>query len=209
MPDVALIAVGINNWDRYTKPFVDTLYQHEPEARCIFVDNASAFPYNFAEYPNVKTARVVKTLGYAEALNYGAMIAEDADWYFFLNNDITWEKPFLHRFDGLDANKLHGFIQYKFAQYDYLAGWGFIVSRKMWKKVGQFDGSLTPMWFEDADYCIRAKKLGHILQVHDRKEWGIHHIEEENHQDRIRYLNANKPARIFNRAYVMRKHGLA
>jgi GT2 family glycosyltransferase len=64
------------------------------------------------------------------------------------------------------------------------------------------------MWFEDADYCIRAQKAGFGLKVLDRKEVGIRHFEDENMQERRAYMRKNMHERRINRQYVERKHGL-
>jgi len=198
--DVSIVVIGIDKWEEYTHPLLYTIEKSEPDASVILVDNASVIPYENA-------VRTDKRLSYAAALNFGASQA-DPDWYMFLNNDVYFQKPFLHRFDALDPRHFHGMNTYKFKNYDYICGWCMMISRELWNIVGPFDENLKPMWFEDADYSIRCQKEGFSLQIHDRYEWGVIHIEDENMADRRSYLQKNKPARRANREYVMRKHGL-
>jgi len=47
---VCIIVVGINEWDKHTKPFLDSLRKHEPDVRCVVVDNGSDEPYQLKEY---------------------------------------------------------------------------------------------------------------------------------------------------------------
>ena len=199
---VSIVAVGVDKWEEYSLPFLQTLQDVEPEANVVMVDDASENPYK-----HDKVLRTDKRISYAAALNLGASVS-NPDWYMFLNNDVYFEKPFLHRFDDLDPKKLHGMNTYQFKRYEYICGWCMIVSREIWECVGKFDEALVPMWFEDADYSIRCQRDGFPLQVHDRYEWGVIHIEDENMSIRRNFMHKNGQARRHNRAYVERKHRL-
>ena len=206
---VSIIVVGVNEWEKHTKPFLDSFRKHEPDAHCIVVDNGSNPQYSLDEY-KVQHARLNKTICYAAALNYGALMAGEKDWYMFLNNDVLIHKPFVHRFAGLDKNVFYGFYKHLFNRsIPYISGWNMVISGDTWKKIGKFDEALQPMYFEDADYSIRCDKAGIKLQEENRVDWGISHRESERKNERVSYMKKHAVARQNNRTYVMRKHGLS
>ena len=205
----SIIVVGRNDWDKYTKPFLDSLREHEPDVECIVVDVASDPPYLYAlldDYTGL--ARFADNVSYAESLNYGALQADDPDWYVFVNNDVLFHKPFVLDLDLLSPSKLHGFHIHDFHGWDYLSGWCLIISKKVWEKIGKFDEALFPMWFEDADYSIRCKEAKVALNLLDREVWGFQHLEEERMDERKQRLQDDMPSRVANRASVRRKHGI-
>lgn len=205
---VSLIVVGVNEWEKHTKPFLVSLREHEPDVHCVMVDNGSDPQYSLAEY-NVQHARLGTTICYAAALNYGAQQAGDSDWYMFLNNDVLIHKPFVHRFAPLDKQVFYGFAQHIFARNQpYMSGWNMVISGSTWQKIGKFDEALKPMYFEDADYSIRCRRANIKLQLQDREEWGISHIEDERIDERRSYMVKHAESRRANREHVKRKHGL-
>lgn len=204
----AVIVVGVGEWEKHTRPFLDSLYLNEPEAFCVVVDNGGE-GYDISAYPKAIRARLSKTVCYAAALNYGIQQAGRQNWYIVTNNDVLIKKPFIRRIEKLDPLKLHGFYIHDFSGHDYMSGWCLIISDSVWQKVGAFDEVLTPMWFEDADYSIRCKKAGIDLNLLDRYAYGIIHLEDERHKERRQYMDANIRARSKNRDYVKRKHDIA
>lgn len=200
---LSVIIVGINDWEKYTLPFIDSLRTHT-RARIVCVDNGSQPPYPVTE--GVQMVRAEAVIPYPAALNIGLLAAPRSDWYFIANNDMLIE----HSFDvqDLNLNNLYGFMQYSFSGHPYLAGWGLFISQKILETVGLFDEALAPMWFEDADYSIRCVRAGFGLQTLDRKAWGIRHFEDERMTDRKAYMQKHMEARQRNRKYVMVKHGL-
>lgn len=205
---VSLIVVGVNEWEKHTEPFLDSLREHESDVECVVVDNGSHPVYELEKY-DVIHARLGTTVCYAAALNYGALMAGESDWYMFLNNDVLIHQPFVHQFARLDKGIYYGFAEHLFNRsIPYLSGWNMVVSGDTWKKIGKFDEALKPMYFEDADYSIRCRNNGVKTKVEDRKEWGISHRESERKQERVSYMTKYAVARQKNRTYVMRKHGL-
>ena len=199
---VSTVIVGVGEWERYTKPLLDSMRLHNPDVSVVCVDNGSYYP----DYEGVAMVRTNTVVSYPEALNVGLQACNSSDWYLILNNDILIEKPF--SVADFDPGSLYGFIKYPFKRYEYLAGWAMFIPYDALVNVGYFDGELKPMWFEDADYCIRAQKAGFGLVVLDRKDVGIRHFEDENMDERKLYMSKNLPSRQRNRQYVERKHGL-
>lgn len=47
---------------------------------------------------------------------------------------------------------------------DQPAGAFLLVKREAWRQLGGFDESFAPLWFEDVDFCRRARAEGHQIQ---------------------------------------------
>ena len=156
--DLAIIIVGIGKWQEFTKPALDSIRKHEPDARIIVVDAAS--PEKYPKYKGVKILRLDPSPSYAYAINKGIEAAGAADWYLILNNDV-----YLHgSISATIANQHPGFIYgrqiIEEKGHRWLGLWLALISREVWQAVGQFDEKFLLCGFEDADYCLRAKKLG-------------------------------------------------
>jgi len=50
------------------------------------------------------------------------------------------------------------------AQVDQPAAAFLLVRREVWRRLGGFDESFAPLWFEDVDFCRRAAAEGHRLR---------------------------------------------
>lgn len=61
------------------------------------------------------------------------------------NNSVNWH----YRCSGLDLNKP--------ARVEQPAGALFLFRRSVWERLGGFDERFYPLWFEDVDFCRRAK----------------------------------------------------
>ena len=195
------IIVGVGEWERYTKPLLDSIREHMPDMNVVVVDNGDHYP----EYPGVQMVKTDTVISYPAAINLGLRKARTSEWYLILNNDILIEKPFT--VDEFDRRSLYGLIMFPFREFQYLAGCALFIPYEALIDIGEFDEACTPMWFEDADYCIRATKANYDLVVLDRKELGIRHFEDENMDERKAYMNKNIVSRRRNRQYVERKHG--
>lgn len=202
---VAVIIVGIDDWEKYTLPLLKSIKSYEPGLKIVFIDNGSGL-----NYPSVEGVTTVSTsirVCYAEALNHGIMIAGNHDWYMLLNNDVIVKKPFMKRVDRLDPQKLHGFERHTFLdKIHYIQGWCFIISQQVIDKVGLFDEQYKPFWYDDVDYCIRAEEAGVEIQIHNPEGWGFEHLkpDEERNATRSRYMQRY----IANRDNLKAKHGI-
>lgn len=203
--NITAVIVGVNEWERFTLPCIQSIRACDPDLSLVVVDNGSDPPYP----PGYNAFPLLKTACYASALNYGMACAEEPDWYVLLNNDILFHKPITDRFDSLDAGTLYGFQYFHrpaaFPFCDYLASWGLFLSAQMARGVGEFDDALTPMYFEDADYCIRAVRAGFQIKLLDWQDWGIEHLGRVG--EREDYMHKHMRAREKNRAYLKGKHG--
>lgn len=207
---VVTVAIGINDWEKYTLPLIGSFRAHEFSAPLVIVDNCSDTPYPASGSAII--ARTPQRLSYAAALNYGINHIKGADWYAVMNNDVLIHKPFTERVERLDPHYIYGFQEHPTDLVNpkafYQSGWCMFISGCALLEVGYFDEAFAPMWFEDADYCIRAQKAGFGMQGLDREDWGIEHLAMERKYERERYMRDNNKARKANRERLWRKHGV-
>lgn len=202
---VAVAMIGIGDWEKYTLPALNSLYRQEPSATVLCLDNGSEPPY--PERRDVAVA--IQTVSYPAAINLSmALLGNGFDWYVVINNDVLFEKPIFERIAGLDPDCIYGFWTHKVCGRPYLSSWCMFISRKVWEKVGQFDEAFQPMWYEDADYCIRADALGFRLIEQERTSWGIHHFAPDRKEVRTDYMAKHNSAMKRNLEYLAEKHDL-
>lgn len=205
---VVTVAIGINDLEKYTLPLIDSFMAHEFSAPLVIVDNCSDTPYNVSTSAII--ARTPQRLSYAAALNFGINQIKGADWYAVMNNDVLIHKPYTERVETLDSHCIYGFQEHPtdlvHPKAFYQSGWCMFISLRAILEVGYFDEAFAPMWFEDADYCIRAQRTGFGMQGLDRNDWGIEHLAMERKTERERYLRDNNKARKANRERLWRKH---
>ncbi len=204
---VTVIIVGLDYWKKYTAPMIESIQKNDPDLNIVCVDNGTR-----RKYPQVNGVTMIrsdKKLSYPAGLNIGLREAPASDWYLICNNDLRFRKKITGRIEKLPTNALYGFELYpKIFSMPYMPSWCFFISHDILTIVGMFDEKFAPMWFEDADYCFRCIKAGYELKVLDRKNWGIHHLEDEKMTERKAYMQKNITDRQRNRAYLRAKHGL-
>ncbi len=163
--------VGIDHWQDLTKPFADSLQEHNPAVSMVIIDNASQPPYpDYQRSSPVGGQRVVRIdrCGYGAALNMGSF--GNWDWLLCCNNDclctgkvdISTLRPdtiygneWKYDYDGM-ADGLPAVVDSAY----------LLIPRKVWDDVGQFDPFMDAA-FEEIDYCIRALDKGYRLDVAD------------------------------------------
>lgn len=197
---VSVVAVGINDWDKYSRPLLDDLRNKDVEI--VFIDNGSEPPYPGSK----EIIRFCETMSYAESVNAGMMLCS-GDWLMVTNNDVRVYKKIKERIEALDPNNLYGFYMHGNVGADYLSGWCYFISRKIFETVGEFDTKFKPMYLEDADYSLRCVKAGFGLEVLDRASWGIIH-DPERGGVRSNILAKHKDIYEKNMRYLKEKHGL-
>lgn len=118
--NIAAIIVGIDGWEKYTLPLVESIKKHEPNCRIVVVDNDSAEPY-----PYHTPLHVVRSerLCYSAAINMGKAYAPDADWYIVLSNDVLCTGPFADTLAQYNGNDIVGPCLKQTHGFDYIEGW--------------------------------------------------------------------------------------
>jgi len=149
----AVLIVGIDQWEKYTSPLIDSISMYEPTVQIVVVDNASTTPYPL-------TGEVVRSetrLSYAAAINLAAENT-DADWLLSINNDTICTAPFMHLLDGLKDTSYYARQIIQEGRLVWFGNWIVLIPRKVWNEVGPFDPAFQMCGFEDADYAARALK---------------------------------------------------
>lgn len=205
---VSIIVVGVKRWEDYTKPFLDSLKEHAPTLNVICVDNGGFYP----NYEGVQMVRTPEVISLPAAFNVGLSVCPVSDWYITSSNDMLITKSFpAYRFEYLPDDSLYSFVHVVDALYgfEYIENWMLFTPRRVYEGIGKWwDETFAPMWFEAADYAIRAKKAGYRWTIIDREDWGVYHREEERMPERKAYMKEHMSARLANREYLMKKHGI-
>lgn len=82
---------------------------------------------------------------------------------------------------------------------DYLIGCAMLIRRCVLEQVGMFDEGYHPIYYEDSDLCLRARRAGYrLLLVPSAHMW--HKVSASgggNASPRVRYLMARNSVRFF------------
>lgn len=163
-PSIAAIIIGIDNWQKYTLPLVQSIEKYEPDCIITVVDNASEPPYP-VDGNDVKCA-IARTerLCYSAAINRGAQYM-NADWYIVLSNDVLCTGPFVDVLAGYLNSEVVGPCLKEtpipgYGNIDYLEGWCVAFSRHAWDMVGGWDERFLGSDWEDVAVSTKARQNG-------------------------------------------------
>lgn len=205
MVSIAAIIVGIDGWERYTQPLIESIYEHQPDCLMYVVDNASTEPYPIdgaddhlfwttAIYPT-------KRLCYSAAINYGkSMIGVEVDWYVLLSNDVLCTGPFAHLL-AAQGNVLAGPCLKTNDLATYIEGWCMCVPRLVWDTLGGMDENYRVSSYEDVDLSVSANEKGFPLCP--MPELPFVHLDQK---QRFGLVPNYWDSEVHNRAYFIEKH---
>jgi GT2 family glycosyltransferase len=143
---------------------VERMIALTPDAEVILIDNGSPFPvmdYVFKGQSPVYVESWPENRGLAPAWNAGVRKARGTT-LCWMNNDVwvlpDWEKPLVEAAQ-------HGYIAFPWTNGEKndgygIAGWCFTASRETYQKIGPFDETFVPAFYEDTDWFHRATVLG-------------------------------------------------
>lgn len=169
---VAALIIGIDGWDQYTRPLVESIKQYEPDCRLIAIDNASKTPYPTLEY-----VWPTERLCYSAAINVAARMArygfdDEPDWYLVLSNDVLCTGPFVELLMNV-AGDIVGPCLKETHGYQYLEGWCVATRAAAWEALGGWDERFQISSWEDVDYTQTALEAGFDI-VHDESFPFVH-----------------------------------
>lgn len=194
---VSACIVGIDGWEYYTLPLLDSIKKYEPDCTIALIDNDSATPYPIVE--GVKMERT-KRLCYAAALNAAAKLAGDSDWYIFIANDILCSGKFIDALKAIAPGYMVGLGIYKLIHYQFVSGYCMVIPGHIWRQVGQFDENFILSAWEDTDYAYRVQMAGYrLLTIPD---FPFLHLDQRQRQS----MTDIGRLHIYNGAYFERKH---
>ncbi len=169
---IAAIIVGIDGWEQYTKPLVESIKRHEPECLVTVVDNASKVPYGSYDWNFDAALLRTERLCYSAAINCGKQYI-DADWYIVLSNDVLCTGPFAHLLEAYGDGDLVGPLMKDELGFPYLEGWCVCVPGAAW---APWDERFLGSDYEDVAYSTAARQRGFGL-VEDR-ELPFKHLDQ-------------------------------
>lgn len=152
---VSVIIAAVGGWDEFTKPCIASVLKHEPNVELIVVDSDSNPPY-----PDELYIHHVPRVSYGESINMGMEIAT-GDWFLSINNDVICNAPFVGIIDKLEPDAIYGRQIITEKGHIWLGNWLALIPREVIDITGGFDNNFKKCGFEDADFCIRAMKLGY------------------------------------------------
>ena len=152
---IAALIIGIDGWEQYTRPLIESIHAHEPECMVVVVDNASQTPY-----PVGPAIHRTPRLCYSAAINLAQKIAEPADWYIVLSNDVLCAGPFAHILAGIEPNCIAGPCLKETHGCSYLEGWCVAIPAPVWDVLSGWDEQFQVSSWEDVDYSQRALEHG-------------------------------------------------
>jgi len=162
---IGILVVGVNGWEKYTLKLINSIKQNEEneDYHFIVLDNGSDPPY---PHYNIRTKQ---TVCYAAAINSGVdyMSIGHYDWFLILNNDVLCEGPFVDEIKGLSPDRIYGNKLHDRFGHTWVDGWMILIPASVHAVVGYFDERFAIAAYEDADYCIRAAKIGYPTQASD------------------------------------------
>lgn len=168
-PACAAIIIGIDGWQRFTLPLIESIEKHQPDCHIVVVDNASIEPYpNYAGDSNALIVRRPERLCYSAAINHGKDFAEYAwgvhDWYIVLSNDVLCTGAFSHVLEGYSDDNVVGPLLKHTDGFPYLEGWAIATPRKVWDAIGQWDAeNFHGSSWEDVWWSTEARLHGCTL----------------------------------------------
>jgi GT2 family glycosyltransferase len=164
----------------------------------IIVDNAStddSFNQIKTKYPKNIVYKLPQNLGFAGGINHGIKIALETnpDYIMLLNNDsLITESDFFNKLlektaditaplikftlNGKTTTDYGGKVDYLFArnthqyhqgEFDYLSGVCLLIKPTVFQKIGFFNSRFF-LYYEDADFCLRAKRAGLSLLINNK-----------------------------------------
>lgn len=158
---VAALIIGIDGWDQYTRPLVESIKQHEPTCRRVVIDNASR-----NMYPALPYVHRTERLCYSKAINTAATIAGQVDWYLVLSNDVLCTGPFIERLERAGNASVVGPCLKETHGFQYLEGWCVATRAAAWETLGGWDENYQVSSWEDVDLTQTAMEQGFDI-LHD------------------------------------------
>lgn len=199
---IAALIIGIDGWEKYTKPLIESIRKYEPECTIVTIDNASEQPY--PAWPGVyHTGR----LCYSAAINKAKRLAGEADWYIVLSNDVLCTGPFANVLSAMQDNWVAGPHLMENQGWKYLEGWCVCIPASVWDTVGGWDENFQISSWEDVDFSTTALEKGLVLahcqdlpfkHLDQRQRFGLvsNYWESERHNIRYFHQKHGKPLGI-------------
>lgn len=80
-------------------------------------------------------------------------------------------------------------------QVDYVTGAVFAMPRAVWEALGEFDEAFYPAYYEEVDYCFRARSAGFAV-IYEPRATAIHHESQSSDRRSTLYHRAMERGRL-------------
>lgn len=231
MKKIAIIIPCINLWYQYLKPCLESIKTKHEYSICV-VDNGSDEDYRDTEYDKeFDVIRFDENMGCSAAWNAGVRKYYELGYEYFLilNNDVLLHPraidALIERFEKGDEDvvmvtmfDMRGelplpaqiFLQADNAKDNVEEAEspcfsGFMMNRKCWEDVGEFDEKFFPAYFEDNDYHYRIKLAG-LKAIMYPPAMFYHYGSKTQTESGSEYV-VKSPQFENNRSYYIRKWG--
>lgn len=207
------IIIPVWNQTQLTRECIDSIIQHTSfPYKLIIIDNGSQ--RQTKEYleelsrdnkQQVTLIRNEVNLGYVKAVNQG-LKASDGDYVCLLNNDAKVKERWLEELimvaqsnprigivnpgGNPSSYKKKGLIG-KYTEIGFATGFCMLIKRGVIDKVGFLDEAYEIGFWEDTDYCQRAKRAGYIC-VAAKAAYVYHHSHRS-----FNFFKKNKVNELF------------
>lgn len=183
-----------------------------------------------ASFPEVRLLRQPVNLGFAGGVNAGIEVA-GGDVFLILNQDCIVQPGWLDallmavessprtifgclilnrdgsidhigaRIQRPEAVGVHITESADAQNVEYMSGAALAFHRRVWDTVGRFDEGFYPAYYEDADYCFRARRHGiealcvpqaQVVHLRSSEEWRTNPLRYRANYHTVRYRFACK-----------------
>lgn len=196
---VAALIIGIDGWQEYTLPLVQSLHSHEPECDFVVIDNASNVPY-----PKYDFVHRTERLCYSKAINTAHDLIGPADWYIVLSNDVLCTGPFAYMLEQMPPDTIVGPQQWAEHGYTWLVGWCVAIPANVWDAMGGWDENYRVSSVEDVDFSTTALERGFNLA--HCPDLPFVHLDQ---RQRFTLIPDYWQSEAHNWNYFRKKHGVA
>jgi len=194
---IAALIIGIDGWEQYTLPLIESIQRYEPDTEIVVIDNGSTIPY--PPYPFVRyTARTC----YAKAINTAATFAPDADWYIILSNDVVCNEKFHYILQANKDDSILGEIHHV-NNIPFAMGWCVFTRRKVFEEVDGWDENYVVSSWEDVDYSMIVRRSGY--DVTELVTMPFTHLDQRQRFGMPEFQGTHER----NKQYFMKKWGLS
>ena len=196
---IASLIIGIDGWQKYTQPLIDSLAEHEPECLVVVIDNASQTPYPAHDASPI--IQRTERLCYSAAINRAHDLAGDADWYIVLSNDVLCTGPFSDMLVELPSDGIAGPQIWHEHSLDWIVGWCVCIPQNIWNMIGGWDENYKVSSWEDVD--LSATAVEHDYDLYHVPALPFVHLDQK---QRFTLTPNYWSSETFNRNYFFSKH---
>jgi GT2 family glycosyltransferase len=197
---VTALIIGIDGWEQYTFPLIQSLQQSEPQCKFVVVDNASN-----ESYPKIDLITRTERLAYSKAINWAKSAADqlygESDWYIVLSNDVLCTGEFVEYLASLQTNQIVGPCLKENQSWQYLEGWCVAIPKEVWDRLGGWDENFKVSSWEDVDFSTSTLSEG--FDILHYPEFPFIHLDQ---RQRFTLIPNYWESEYHNYAYFLEKH---